>query len=125
MSSSSFRKCVLTLMSVLLWATAAHGQVIAGSSLYFDHTTDEQAFVAAYQLCVGGTDCREVGVTRVGTTPVLVCTIPSWVPRGRRDLTVRAMWKAPLVGSSEPSNSLSVVVVGKPERLRTTEGVTP
>lgn len=99
-------------------------QVIAGSQLYFDHTAEEQAAVERYQLCVS-TDCRDMGVLRVGTSDTLSFTVPSWVPRGRQDFTVRAVWKAPLTGTSAPTNVLSQTVVGGPERLRSTATATP
>lgn len=119
---------VLALLVVaLLTPTRSQAQVIAGTTLYFDHTAEEQTSVASYQLCVGsniGTaDCRDVGVTRSGTTATLTFTLPAWVPRGRQDLSVRAVWKAPLTGNSAPTNFLSQVVVGGPDRLRTTLAV--
>jgi len=110
------------LVTLGLWGVAslpAAAQVIAGTSLFFDHGAEEQAYVQTYQLCVG-TDCRDIGVTRVGTTVALTCTLPAWVPKGRQDLTVRAAWKAPLVGMSAPTNVLTQIVVGGPDRLRTT-----
>lgn len=122
MRSLLCRSAVMVVLCLGM-STSARGQVITGASLFFDHTSDEQAFVQTYQVCVG-TDCRDIGVTRVGTTVALAFPLPAWVPRGRRDVTVRAVWKAPLTGASEPTNVLTVVVVGKPERLRTTE-VTP
>ena len=109
--------------AVLIWLAGvllAQAQVLTGTSLYFDHSIEEQEFVSAYQLCVGGTDCRDVGVTRVGTTVTLSLTLPSWVPNGRRDFTVRAVWKTPLTGVSAPTNIYTAVVVGPPSGLRTT-----
>lgn len=113
-------RAALLALLLLALASRASGQVIAGTTLYVDHTAEEQAYVTSYQLCVA-TDCRDVGVTRVGTTATLALTVPAWVPRGRRDLTVRAVLKAPLTGTTSASNALSVVVVGGPDRLRTTE----
>lgn len=122
----TLRFSILTLVLLALSALTASAQVIAGTQLSFDHTAEEQAFVDRYQLCVG-TDCRDVGVLRVGTSDTLTCTLPSWVPRGRQDFTVRAVWKTPLNGNtnSAPSNVLAQVVVGGPDRLRTTATAVP
>jgi hypothetical protein len=109
---------VLALACVGLPAVA-QAQVIAGTSLYVTHDAVSQAQVARYELCAD-TDCREIGVVRVGSTDTLALTVPAWVPPGRRELTVRAVWAAPLVGTSAPTNVLTVAVVGGPERLRTT-----
>lgn len=120
----TLRFSLLALALLVLAPLRAKAQVIAGTALFFDHSTEEQTYVQNYQLCVG-TDCRDIGVTRVGTTVTLTATVPAWVPRGRSDYTVRAVWKTPLTGTSEASNALSLVVVGKPERLRTTAAVAP
>jgi hypothetical protein len=120
----TLRLSLLALVLLALAPLTAFAQVIAGSQLYFDHTAEEQAAVDRYQLCVG-TDCRDMGVLRVGTSDTLSFTVPSWVPRGRQDFTVRAVWKAPLTGNSAPSNALSQVVVGGPDRLRATVSATP
>ncbi len=109
----------VALLGVLVLAGAVSAQVIAGTTFYFDHTAEEQTFVQSYQLCVS-TDCRDIGVTRVGTTVSLSFTLPAWVPKGRQDFTVRAVWKAPLVGNSAPTNTMTQIVVGGPDRLRTT-----
>lgn len=113
----------LALAGLLLAPLPATAQVIAGTSLYFDHGTEDQQQVDRYQLCVA-TDCRDIGVTRVDDAS-LTFTVPAWVPRGRNDFTVRAVWKAPLTGHSAPTNSLPLIVVGGPERLRTSLLVTP
>lgn len=120
---------ILALLGMVVIPTQSHAQVIAGTSLSFDHTAEEQTYVQSYQLCVGpvtGTsDCRDIVVTRAGTTPTLTFTLPSWAPGGNQTLSVRAVWKAPLTGNSGPSNTLSQVVVGAPTRFRTTTTATP
>lgn len=118
---------VLALLACVL-PTPARAQLVSGSSLYFDHASADQTFVATYQLCVGPvspTACQDVGTTRVGTTDALSFTLPAWVPKGRQDLSVRATWKAPLGGASAPTNTLSINVVGGPDRLRVTQTQTP
>lgn len=120
----TLRLAFLALVLLALAPLTASAQVIAGTSFYFDHAAEDQAQVEKYQLCVDtvtDANCRDVGVTRVGTSEALTFTLPSWVPKGKHALSVRAVWKAPLVGTSASTNALTQNVVGGPERLRTTE----
>lgn len=126
----TLRTSLLTLALLALTAlTASAQQVQSGTSLFFDHPATDQEFVQTYQLCIDAAPsspnldalCQNIGVTRPDAAGVPVkFTMPDGVPRGRHDFTVRAVWKAPFTGASALSNALSLVVVGGPDRLRTT-----
>jgi hypothetical protein len=117
----TLRTALLALGLLALAPLTASAQVISGSTLYFDHAAAETTFVDAYLLCVDVQTCQPVGVTRFGTSEVLTFTVPSWVPKGKHDFTIVAVWKAPLIGRSAPTNVYTDVVVGGPGRLRATE----
>jgi hypothetical protein len=118
----TFRVSVLALLLLALASVTASAQMISGTTLYFDHAAADQAFVDSYVLCVDGSGlCTAVGVTRIGTSEVLTFTLPAWAPKGKHDFTIVAVWKAPLVGRSAPTNIYTDTVVGGPGRLRSTQ----
>lgn len=107
---TSLLACVLLAFAPL---TAHAQQAIAGSTFYFDH---DGVDTEKYQLCVDAvtdTACQDIGVTKVGTSQTYSFTLPAWVPRGNRALSVRAIGLLD-TGPSGPSNTLAVRVIGKP-----------
>ena len=116
--------------------TTASGQVVGGSALYFDHSTQDYDDTERYELCVDtvtDASCTAVGavLASAGTgengTNVYRFTLPTSVARGNRLLRVRAVGRLD-AGTSDPSNALAVRVIGKPGPpllLRLPPAVTP
>jgi hypothetical protein len=105
----------LFLAACLLTPTLAFGQqAVAGTTFAFDHDAESAADTERYELCVDAAEpCTTVAVLREGTTNTYRFTLPASVPRGNHGLTVRAVGLLN-VGTSGPSNSLAIRVIGKP-----------
>jgi len=121
------RLALFTLAVLALTALTSHAQMVAGTSAFFDHDAASAEFVDGYDLCVdvvSDPTCKPVGTVRAATGDLVTLTLPTWVPKGKHDLWIRARWKTPLTGASQ-TNSINRVIVGGPDRLRTTETATP
>jgi len=120
---------VLVVVVLALAPGVTHGQVVAGTTFWFDHAPEDAADTERYELCVDtvtNATCAAIGVVRVGTTHTYRFTLPASVARGTRALSVRAVGVLD-TGTSGPSNVVTVRVIGKPGSpmlLRLTE-VTP
>lgn len=124
----TLRLTFLALLLLVVSALTAHAQLVAGSSLFFDHDIASAEYVAGYDLCVdvvSDAACKPIGTVRVYPgEEVLKVTIPDTAAKGKHELYIRARWKEPLTGANA-TNGLAQVIVGGPMRLRTTEAVTP
>jgi len=127
----SILSALVCVVAALFGAPApAHAQDFAGTPYWFDHDAVSAEYVETYQLCVDAVSdaaCQAIGTVRIpatGVTDSLTFTLPPWVPNGRRELWVRAKWKAPFTGYSAPTNSLVRNIVGPPRDFRTTAAST-
>lgn len=109
----------MALLALAPLTAAAQTKVIAGTTtMSFDHDAASATDTDRYELCVdGATTCTPLTVARVGTTDEYRFTLPASVPRGTRNLVVRAVW----LGGAVPGDAVSfraVVAPGKPSPVR-------
>lgn len=96
-------------------ALAQTSQVRRGVPLYFDHDEQSLTITERYQFCedvIDDTNCKNIeGVVRLQGTLTFQFALPTWVKNGAHLYAVRAFGEGEY---SDASNTLTLVVTGKP-----------
>lgn len=103
---------LLVLMAAPAFAQTQ--QVRRGVPLYFDH--DEQSLIITerYQFCedvIDEANCKDIPVIRLQGQLTFQFALPTWVKNGAHIYAVRAFGEGEY---SDPSNTLTLQVTGKP-----------